>query len=245
MGRLAGKRALITGAAQGIGRATAELFAAEDAWVLATDVNAALLKDMAKEEGLESEVLDVTDAAAITRMGERLGAIDILFNCAGYAHHGAILDCPENEWDRTIATNVRSMYLMIRTFLPSMIAAGGGSIINMSSVVSSVKGVPNRCAYAASKAAVIGLTKAVAADYIGQRIRCNALCPGTVDTPSLSRRIADASDPDVAKRAFIARQPMGRIGRAEEIAGAALYLASDESRFMTGTIMIIDGGMSL
>lgn len=244
-GRVAGKRALITGAAQGIGRAAAELFAAEGASVIATDRNAEPLETLDRRHGLETLMLDVTDGDAILEVARRVPQIDILFNCAGYVHQGDILDCPDDAWDRSFETNARATFRMVRAFLPGMIEAGGGSIVNMASAVSSLKGVPERCAYAASKAAVIGLSKSVAADYVGQGIRCNALCPGTVDTPSLADRISALGDVATVKRAFEARQPMGRLGQASEIAAAALYLASDESRFMTGTVLVIDGGMSL
>jgi len=245
-GRLEGKRALVTGAAQGIGRAAVELFAAEGAQVLVTDINAAGLAGLAGREGVGTAVLDVTDGEAVRALAARSGAFDVLFNCAGYVHQGDILNCPEDEWDRSFEVNVRSAFLMIGAFLPAMLENGGGSIINMASAVSSLKGVPQRCAYGASKAAVIGLTKAVASDYVARGIRCNALCPGTVDTPSLGERIAalPGDEADV-RRAFVGRQPMGRLGRAEEIAAAALYLASDESAFTTGTTLVLDGGMSL
>lgn len=244
-GRLQGKRALITGAAQGIGRAAAELFAAEGAKVVATDVNAGKLQELAGRARIETAELDVTDEVAVTTLAEGLGAMEVIFNCAGYVHQGTILECPEEEWRRSFEVNVRSAYLVSQAFLPAMLKAGGGTIVNMASAVSSIKGVPNRCAYGASKAAVIGLTKSIAADYVGQGIRCNALCPGTVETPSLGERIAALGDGPEIKEAFVARQPMGRLGQAEEIAKAALYLASDESAFMTGTVLVIDGGMSL
>lgn len=240
MTRLQNKTALITAAGQGIGRATAELFAREGARVIATDINAAALEDL----DMQAAVLDVTDSAAVQALAQRIGPVDVLFNCAGYVHSGTILDCDEQDWQRSLDTNVTSMYRTIRAFLPGMIAAGGGSIINMSSVASSIKGVPNRCAYGMTKAAVIGLTKAVAADFVGQGIRANAICPGTVQTPSLEQRLRDTGDFDAAYQAFVARQPMGRMGTAEEIAQLALYLASDDSAFTTGTINVIDGGWS-
>ena len=238
MTRLQGKTALITAAGQGIGRATAECFAREGARVIATDINAAALEDI----NTETAVLDVTDSAAVQTLAQKLGPVNILFNCAGYVHSGTILDCEEEQWQRSLDINVTSMYRTIRAFLPGMIGAGGGSIINMSSVASSIKGVPNRCAYGMTKAAVIGLTKAVAADYVGQGIRANAICPGTVQTPSLEQRLRDTGDFDAAYQAFVSRQPMGRMGTAEEIAQLALYLASDDSAFTTGTINVIDGG---
>ena len=240
MARLQNKTALITAAGQGIGRATAELFAREGARVIATDINAAALEDL----DMQTAVLDVTDSAAVQALAQRIGPVDVLFNCAGYVHSGTILDCDEQDWQRSLDTNVTSMYRTIRAFLPGMIAAGGGSIINMSSVASSIKGVPNRCAYGMTKAAVIGFTKAVAADFVGQGIRANAICPGTVQTPSLEQRLRDTGDFDAAYQAFVARQPMGRMGTAEEIAQLALYLASDDSAFTTGTINVIDGGWS-
>jgi 2-keto-3-deoxy-L-fuconate dehydrogenase len=239
MGRLAGKTALVTAAAQGIGKASAELFAREGARVIATDINADLL---AKVEGCEARRLDVLDPEAITALAAELGAIDVLFNCAGVVHSGTILDCDEREWAFANDLNVTAQYRMIRAFLPAMLEAGQGSIVNMSSVASSIKGVPGRFAYGATKAAVIGLTKAVAADFVAQGVRCNAICPGTVDTPSLNQRLADTGDYDAARKTFTARQPMGRLGKPEELAQLALYLASDESAFTTGQIHIIDGG---
>lgn len=239
MGRLSGKTALVTAAAQGIGKASAELFACEGARVIATDLNEELL---ARVEGCEGRRLDVLDLDAINALAAELGAIDVLFNCAGYVHAGTILDCDEKAWAFSNDINVTAQYRTIRAFLPAMLAAGKGSIVNMASVASSIKGVPNRFAYGATKAAVIGLTKAVAADFVGQGVRCNAICPGTVDTPSLNQRLAETGDYEAAHKAFTARQPMGRLGKAEELAQLALYLASDESSFTTGQIHIIDGG---
>ncbi|WP_029909177.1 SDR family oxidoreductase [Caulobacter sp. UNC358MFTsu5.1] len=239
MGRLSGKTALVTAAAQGIGKASAELFAREGARVIATDVNEALLGEL---QGCETRRLDVLDPRAILDLAAELGPIDVLFNCAGVVHSGTILDCDEAAWAFSTDLNVTAQYRMIRAFLPAMLAAGGGSIVNMSSVASSIKGVPNRFAYGATKAAVIGLTKAVAADFVGQGVRCNAICPGTVETPSLNQRLADTGDYEAARAAFTARQPMGRLGKPEELAQLALYLASDESAFTTGQIHIIDGG---
>ncbi|MDX1432471.1 MAG: SDR family oxidoreductase [Gammaproteobacteria bacterium] len=243
--RLTGKRALVTAAAQGIGRATAVAFAAEGAQVTATDVNEAKLAELEGVAGLSVRALDVTDAGAIGAVAESLGAVDVLFNCAGFVHHGSVLECGESDWDFSFNLNVKSMYLTIRAFLPDMLEAGGGSIINISSVASSIKGIAHRCAYGASKAAVIGLTRSVAADYIGRGIRCNAICPGTVESPSLEQRIAAFDNPEQARRDFIARQPLGRLGTPEEIAAMATYLASDESAFTTGACMIVDGGVTL
>ena len=244
-GRLAEKRALVTAAAQGIGRATAQAFAAEGAQVLATDVNEEKLEELREVPGISIRGLDVTDADAVIAAAAELGRVDVLFNCAGFVHHGSILECEESDWDFSFNLNVKSMYFTIRAFLPAMLDAGGGSVINVSSVASSIKGIAHRCAYGASKAAVIGLTKSVAADYIDRGIRCNAICPGTVASPSLEQRIAAFDDPQQARRDFIARQPLGRLGTAEEIAAMATYLASDESAFTTGTSMIVDGGVTL
>ncbi len=243
--RLTGKRALVTAAAQGIGRATAEAFAAEGAHVIATDVHEDNLEKLNGLSGVSIRRLDVTDADSVMATAADVGAVDILFNCAGFVHHGSVLDCGESDWDFSFDLNVKSMYFTIRAFLPAMIDAGGGSIINMSSVASSIKGIAHRCVYGASKAAVIGLTKSVAADYIDRGVRCNAICPGTVESPSLQGRIDAFDDPVEARRAFIARQPLGRLGTAEEIAAMAVYLASDESAFTTGTNMVVDGGVTL
>jgi 2-keto-3-deoxy-L-fuconate dehydrogenase len=243
--RLAGKTALITAAGQGIGLATAELFAREGARVIATDIRI----DGLAGKPLEPRKLDVLDGAAIKALAAEVGTIDVLFNCAGYVHAGNILECSEEDWDFAFNLNAKAMYRMIRAFLPAMLEKGGGSIINMSSAASSVKGVPNRFAYGASKAAVVGLTKAVAADFVTRGVRCNAICPGTVSSPSLEQRIAAQAQAqgaplDAVQAAFVARQPMGRIGKPEEIAALALYLASDESSFTTGQIHVIDGGWS-
>lgn len=244
-GRLTGKRTLVTAAAQGIGRATALAFAEEGARVMAVDINEEKLAKLQGSDGIETRRLDLTDSGQIGRLAGELGAVDALLNCVGFVHHGSVLDCSEEDWDFSFDVNVKSMYRAIRAFLPAMLEAGGGSIINMASVASSIKGLPNRCAYGASKAAVIGLTKSVAADYIGRGIRCNAICPGTVQSPSLDDRIAAFDDPVAARRDFIARQPLGRLGSAEEIAAMAVYLASDESAFTTGTTLIVDGGVTL
>ncbi|PWC37266.1 SDR family oxidoreductase [Azospirillum sp. TSO22-1] len=244
--RLKGKTALITAAGQGIGRASALAFAAEGARVLATDINEPALAALAKENPvIEVHRLDVRDNAAVNALAAEVGAVDALFNCAGFVHSGTVLECTEEQWDFAFDLNVKSMYRMIKAFLPAMLKAGGGSIVNMSSGASSIKGAPNRFIYGTTKAAVIGLTKSVAADFITQGIRCNAICPGTVQTPSLDERIAAQGDLEKARAAFIARQPLGRLGRPEEIAALAVYLASDESSFTTGAIHVIDGGWTL
>ena len=244
-GRLAGKVAFITAAGQGIGRAAALAFAREGAQVWATDVNAKTLSDLDGKPGIRTRTLDVTDEAAVTRTAADVGAIDVLFNCAGFVHHGTILDCTPKDWDFSFNLNVKSMYLVTRAFLPGMLKKGRGSIINMSSIASSVKGLPNRFVYGATKAAVIGLTKAIAADYVKQGIRCNAIGPGTVDTPSLRQRIAAFPDPVQAEKDFIARQPMARLGSVDDITGILVFLASDESLFATGNMYSIDGGMTI
>ena len=244
--RLRDKTALITAAGQGIGRASALAFAAEGARVLATDVNEATLATLAQENPeIRTRRLDVRDTAAVNALAAEVGAVDALFNCAGFVHHGTVLDCTGEQWDFAFDLNVTSMFRMIKAFLPAMLAAGGGSIINMSSGASSIKGAPNRFVYGTTKAAVIGLTKSVAVDFIARGIRCNAICPGTVQTPSLDERIAAQGDLEKARAAFIARQPLGRLGRPEEIAALAVYLASDESAFTTGAIHVIDGGWTL
>ena len=247
--RLAGKTAFLTAAGQGIGRAVAEAFAREGARVIATDLNAALLETLADVPGVSVQKLDVLDPAAITAAAAAAGPVDVLFNGAGFVHAGTVLDCTEDEWAFAFDLNVRSQYRTIKAFLPGMLARGAGSIINMASVAGSIKGAPNRLVYGATKAAVIGLTKAVAADFIAKGVRCNAICPGTVESPSLRDRIAaqaQASGQTLAQveAAFIARQPMGRIGRTSEIAALAVYLASDESAFTSGTAQVIDGGWS-
>jgi len=246
-GRLEGKNALITAAGQGIGRASALAYAREGAKVLATDINSESLKTLAAESpGIETQLLDVTDRNAIESLAGERGALDILFNCAGFVHHGTLLECGEADWDISMDLNVRSMYRMIQAFLPAMLAAGGGSIVNMASVASNVKGVPNRFVYGTSKAAVIGLTKSVAADFVRQGIRCNAICPATVESPSLQERMeAQDGTLEEVRAAFIARQPMGRIGKPEEIAALAVYLASEESAYTTGVAWSIDGGMTI
>ena len=244
-GRLKGKKAQLSAAAQGIGRASALAFAAEGAEVIATDINAETLAEIAETDGVTVRTLDVMDNDAVTSLAAETGSVDILFNVAGFVHHGSILDCTESEWDFGFDLNVKGAFRMIRAFLPAMLDAGGGSVINMASVASSLRGLPDRLVYGATKSAVIGLPKSVAADYIRQGVRCNAICPGTVQSPSLDNRIAAFDDPVQARRDFIARQPLGRLGTAEEIAAMAVYLASDESRYTTGTAMIIDGGVTL
>jgi 2-keto-3-deoxy-L-fuconate dehydrogenase len=238
-GRLAGKTAFITAAGQGMGRAAALAFAREGAKVWATDMNAKSVGD------LGGRVLDVTDENAISKIAAEVGDIDVLFNCAGIVHHGSILDATPKDWDQAFAVNVKSMYLVSRAFIPGMLRKNRGSIINMASVASSIRGLPNRFVYGASKAAVIGLTKAIAADFVGKGIRCNAICPGTVDTPSLQGRINAFADPEQARKDFVARQPMGRLGTVDDITGILVFLASDESLFATGNAYSIDGGMTI
>lgn len=243
-GRLAGKTAIITSAGQGIGRSSALALAEAGARVFATDVKPELL------QGLESETvstfqLDVLDPKQIAKALERTGAVDVLFNCSGYVHHGTVLDCTDKDWDFSFDLNVKSHFHMIQAYLPVMLEHGGGSIINMASVASNIKGVVNRAAYGASKAAVIGLTKSVAADFVTKGIRCNCICPGTVETPSLYDRMRAQGDFEKARAAFIARQPMGRLAQPEEIAALVVYLASDETAFMTGQSIVIDGGFTV
>jgi len=246
--RLKGRIAFVTAAAQGIGRATALAFAAEGAQVYATDLNAAKLAEIVGP-GIRTMALDVRDTAAVQAAADLVGPIDVLFNCAGFVHQGSVLDATEAEWDFAFDLNVKSMFRTSQAFLPGMLAKGRGSVINMASVASSVKGIVGRFAYGASKAAVIGLTKSIAADFATKGIRCNCICPGTVQSPSLDDRIAAnaaaAGSLEAARAAFIARQPMGRLGRADEIAALAVYLASDEAVFVTGQALVIDGGISL
>jgi 2-keto-3-deoxy-L-fuconate dehydrogenase len=245
-GRLAGKRCLITAAAQGIGRETALAFAREGASVIATDINQALLATLATDApGIELRTLDVTDPKGIAECVYEAGAVNVLFNCAGFVHQGTILECSDADWQRSFRVNVDSMFHLCKAVLPGMVERGGGNIINMSSVASSIKGAPNRFAYGATKAAVIGLTKSIAADFVATGVRCNAICPGTVRTPSLGDRVAAlGGNPQAHWRNFRQRQPMGRLGEPHEIAVLAVYLASDESSFTTGAVHVIDGGWS-
>ncbi len=242
-GRLQGKTVLVTAAGQGMGRAAVLAFAREGAKVVASDVNDALLSKLPTE--ITTRSLDVLDDAAVHAFVESIGAVDVLFNCAGYVAHGTIVDCSIKDWDFSFDLNVRSMFVMTKAMLPKMIAAGGGTILNMASVLGAQKAAPNRLAYAASKAAVAGFTRALAIDHVKQNIRVNCVCPGTVDTPSLNERINAFSDPVQARKDFVARQPMGRLATAEEIAETFVYLVSDESSFMTGQAIFVDGGMSL
>ncbi len=245
-GRLAGKIALVTAAGQGIGRATAVAFSDEGATVWATDINETALKALNDERsGVRTRRLDVRESQDVEKIAAEIGILDVLFNCAGFVHHGSILDCAEKDWDFSFDLNVKSMYRTCRAFLPAMLRAGKGNIINMSSVASSIRGAPNRFVYGSTKAAVIGLTKAIAADFVRQGIRCNAICPGTVHSPSLDQRMAAQGDTEKAYADFVARQPMGRLGHTEEVAALAVYLASDESAFTTGQTHIIDGGWTI
>jgi 2-keto-3-deoxy-L-fuconate dehydrogenase len=245
MKRLEGKTVLVTAAAAGIGRASVLAMAAEGAQVWATDVNGKLLQALDGTPGVQTAVLDALDKSAIAALAARVGAVDVLFNCTGFVHSDTALSAKDEDLDFAFRLNVRAHLHMIQAFLPGMISKGGGSIINMASVASSVRGIVNRCVYGTTKAAVIGLTKSVAADYVGQGVRCNAICPGTVDTPSLADRINAQDDPVAARKAFVARQPMGRIAQAEEIAPILVFLASDESRFVSGQAYSIDGGMTI
>ena len=243
--RLAGKRALITAAGAGMGRAAALAFVREGARVIATDVNADSLESLAGNPSIETALLDVTDEKAVNAFVAATGAVDILFNCAGWVHQGSLTECTLADWDKSFNVNVRSMFLVTKAMLPKMAAAGGGVVLNMASVLGAHKAAPNRLAYAASKAAVAGFTRALAIDHVKQGIRVNCVCPGTVDTPSLGDRINAFADPAQARKDFIARQPMGRLANAEEIAETFVYLVSDESSFMTGQAVFVDGGMSL
>jgi len=243
--RLKGKVCVVTAAGQGIGLATARAFAQEGASVWATDVDAAKLKPLADAAGIQTRKLDVLDKQAIAALAKEVGSADVLFNCAGFVHHGAVLDATDEQWQFAFNLNVRSMFWTIQAFLPGMLAKGRGSIVNMSSAASSIKGAALRCIYGTTKAAVIGLTKSVAADYVSKGIRCNAICPGTVQTPSLDERISALGGGADARQFFLQRQPAGRFGSAEEVAALAVYLASDESAFTTGSINVIDGGWSV
>ncbi|MBN9490176.1 MAG: SDR family oxidoreductase [Alphaproteobacteria bacterium] len=243
--RLKGKVCVVTAAGQGIGLATARAFAQEGASVWATDVDASKLKPLADAAGIQTRKLDVLDKQAIVALAKEVGSADVLFNCAGFVHHGAVLDATDEQWQFAFNLNVRSMFWTIQAFLPGMLAKGKGSIVNMSSAASSIKGAALRCIYGTTKAAVIGLTKSVAADYVSKGIRCNAICPGTVQTPSLDERISALGGGADARQFFLQRQPAGRFGSAEEVAALAIYLASDESAFTTGSINVIDGGWSV
>ena len=245
-GRLDGKCVLLTAAGQGIGRASALAMAQEGARVIATDINEDALATLESEApGIECRMLDVLDKQAIDELASNVGVVDALFNCAGYVHNGTILDCTDDDWEFAFNLNAKAQYWMIQAVLPAMLEAGSGSIINMSSLASSMKGVPMRFVYTASKAAVLGITKSVAAEYVTQGIRCNAICPGTVNSPSLEERLHAQGDYEEARAAFVARQPMGRIGTAEEIAALVVYLASDESAYTSGQALAIDGGWSI
>jgi 2-keto-3-deoxy-L-fuconate dehydrogenase len=245
MGRLTGKLALVTAAGAGIGRASALALAREGAKVIATDINQKLLDELKVSDGITPVRLDARDDAAVEKFIGELDPLNVLFNCAGFVHHGTIMECSKDDWDFSFSLNVRAQFVAIKAALPKMIANGGGSIINMASVCSSIKGFPNRFVYGASKAAVLGLTKSIAADFVKGGIRCNAICPGTVDTPSLGDRINAFADPVQARKDFIARQPMGRLATADEIAPIIVYLASDESKFATGQSFNVDGGITI
>ena len=245
-GKLEGRVALVTSAGQGIGRSSAIALAREGAKVFATDIREDLFKDISKDHpGITGFGLNVLEQSAVDAALKRTGPIDILFNCSGFVHNGTVLDCEEKDWDFSFDLNVKAHYRMIKAYLPGMLARGKGNVINMASVASSIKGAPNRFVYGASKAAVIGLTKALAADFVAKGIRCNAICPGTVETPSLYDRMRAQGDFEKAKAAFIARQPMGRMAQPEEIAEMVIYLASDDSAFITGQAFVIDGGWSI
>lgn len=244
-GRLEGKTAIVTAAGAGMGRAVALAFAKEGARTLATDIDPEALAKMAGTPNLETQTLDMLDPGAIARFAAGQGRVDVLFNCAGVVHNGSILECSEEDWTLAFDLNVRSMFRLTKALLPGMIEHGGGSIINMASVAGSLKGIPSRFVYGCTKAAVIGFTKSIAIDFIGKGIRCNAICPGTVDTPSLEERMRATGDAEKARAAFTARQPMGRLGRAEEVAHLAVYLASDEASFTTGAVHLIDGGLTI
>lgn len=244
--RLAGKRAFVTGTGQGIGRAIALAFAAEGAAVVAASRTLSKMQDLPDiAPSITPLALDLADGPAVERAIAAAGPLDILVNCAGWVHTGTVLDCSDEDWAKSLDQNVTSAFRTIRAALPGMLERGGGAIVNVASVASSLTGVPNRAAYGAGKAAVIGLTKAVARDFIGRGVRCNALCPGTTHSPSLEDRIQSADDPEAARRTFISRQPMGRLGRVEEMAAAAVYLSSDEAAFMTGSVLVVDGGQTL
>ena len=243
--RLAGKKILVTAAAQGMGRAIALGCAAEGALVAATDINEALLAEISGTPGITTRRLDVRDDANVRALAAEMGALDGLMNIAGFVHHGTILECDDATWDFAFDLNVKSMLRTCRAFLPAMIGGGGGAIVNMASVASTIRGIPARLAYGASKAAVMGLTKSIAADFVGQGVRCNALAPGTIESPSLEDRINAFDDPVAARKSFIARQPMGRLGKPEEVAHMAVHLVSDEALFTTGQVFIIDGGIAI
>ena len=245
-GRLEAKKIVVTAAGQGIGKATAIAFHNEGAHVIATDLNEKTLADLNKEyPNIKVKILDSTDNNAILEFVKTLDEVNVLFNAVGFVHHGTILDCEEKDWDFSFDVNIKSMYFMCRAILPLMVKQNGGSIINVSSIASSLKGLPNRFVYGASKAAIIGLTKSIASDFVKQNIRCNSIAPGTVFSPSWQDRVNQSPDPVQAKKDFIARQPMGRLGTAEEIASMAIYLAGDESTFTTGNTFSVDGGMTI